>query len=71
MSDDARLIGIEEKIAYMEKYTSDLNEVIQRNAMELTTLRKLLERLEHRMDRMENPPTDAKRTLEEDRPPHW
>lgn len=74
MNDEARLIGIEEKIAHLEKYVGDLNEVIRQNAAELAAMRKLLGRVTDRVDRIENPPEPPEsddRTLEEDRPPHW
>ncbi|MHB1155951.1 MAG: SlyX family protein [Phycisphaerales bacterium] len=69
MNDEARLIEIEEKIAHLEKYVGDLNEVIGQNAAELAAMRKLLGRVTDRVGRIENPPEE--RTLEEDRPPHW
>lgn len=71
MSDQQRIIGIEEKIAYLEKYVGDLNEVIRQNSAELEILRKLLGRVEGRVEQIENPPSDESRTLDEDRPPHW
>lgn len=71
MNDEQRLIEIEEKIAHLEKYASDLNEVIRQNAAELAAMRKLLGRVTDRVDRIENPSEHDDRTLEEDRPPHW
>jgi len=70
MQDDARLTVIEEKLAHLEKYIGDLDEVVQdlaaRLAMQkegVTAVRKMLE--DH-LNEPEGPSDPA-----DDKPPHW
>ena len=70
MNDDARLTVIEEKLAHLEQFVGDLDEVVQDLAARLaaqkdgvTAVRKMLE------DHLSEPesPTD----LADEKPPHW
>lgn len=70
MQDPERLTRIEEKLAYLERYLGDLDEVVRELATKLdqqhagvSAVRKLIE--DHLSD-----PTDE-RSLEDDKPPHW
>lgn len=69
-NDENRLTVIEEKLAYLEKYVGDLDEVVQDLAARLaaqkdgvSAVRKMLE------DHLSEPegPTD----LADEKPPHW
>ncbi|MEM6259163.1 MAG: SlyX family protein [Planctomycetota bacterium] len=69
-NDDDRLTVIEEKLAHLEKYVGDLDEVVRDLATRLaaqkdgvTAVRKLLE------DHLNEPegPSD----LADEKPPHW
>ena len=71
--DNARLTAIEEKLAYLEKYVGDLDEVVRELATGLakqkdgvTAVRKMLE--EHLNDPGDN---TKDRDLIDDKPPHW
>jgi uncharacterized coiled-coil protein SlyX len=70
MPNDARLTVIEEKLAHLEKYVGDLDEVVQDLAARLakqkdgvTAVRKMLE------DHLSEPegPSDPA----DEKPPHW
>lgn len=76
MQDDARLTVIEEKLAHMEKYVGDLDEVVQDLAARIaaqkdgvTAVRKMLE------DHLSAPGTGDDGTSDQDladeKPPHW
>ena len=69
-NDDTRLTVIEEKLAHLEKYVGDLDEVVQDLAARLaaqkdgvTAVRKMLE--DHLSD-----PEDSTNPADE-KPPHW
>ena len=73
MDDSDRLTLIEEKLAYLEKYVGDLDEVVRDLAKRLdvhgqgvTAVRKLLE------DHLSDPgsPGDTG-NLADEKPPHW
>lgn len=70
MQDNQRLTAIEEKLAHLEKYVGDLDEVVQDLARRLiahkdgvSAIRKMLE------DHLSEP--DGPRDLADDKPPHW
>lgn len=73
MQDDTRLTVIEEKLAHLEKYVSDLDEVVRELATGLATqkdgviaVRKMLE------DHLNDPGNaGSDRDLIDDKPPHW
>ncbi|MEM9020004.1 MAG: SlyX family protein [Planctomycetota bacterium] len=67
MSDEARIIHLEEKVAYLEKHIGDLDEVIRDLAGRLRkhgegvdAVRKMLE------DHLNEQPDPG-----DERPPHW
>ena len=70
MQDDARLTVIEEKLAHLEKYVGDLDEVVRDLAARIdaqkdgvSAVRKMLE--DHLSD-PGGPPDPA-----DEKPPHW
>lgn len=70
MQADARLTVIEEKLAYLEKYVGDLDEVVRDLAARIdaqkdgvSTVRKMLE--DH-LSEPDGPPDPA-----DEKPPHW
>lgn len=70
MQDPERLTFIEEKLAYLEKYVGDLDEVVRELSTKLDqqdagvkAVRKMLE------DHLNDP--GEERDLADDRPPHW
>lgn len=70
MQDDTRLTVIEEKLAHLEKYVGDLDEVVRELATSLasqkagvTAVRKMLE------DHLNEP--DGPTSLADEKPPHW
>lgn len=70
MHDDDRLTVIEEKLAHLEKYVSDLDEVVRELATGLarqkdgvTAVRKMLE------DHLSEP--NGPTSLADEKPPHW
>lgn len=70
MQDADRLTQIEEKLAYLEKYVGDLDEVVQDLAKRLTAhgegvrvVRKMLE--DHLSE------ADGPGDLADEKPPHW
>lgn len=70
MQDDARLTVIEEKLAHLEKYIGDLDEVVRDMAKRMdaqkagvTAVRKMLE------DHLNEP--DGPPSLADEKPPHW
>lgn len=70
MQDDDRLTVIEEKLAHLEKYIGDLDEVVRDLAGRLakqgegvSAVRKMLE------DHLNDP--GEQRDLADDKPPHW
>lgn len=73
MQDPDRLTVIEEKLAYLEKYVGDLDEVVRDLAGQLakqgegvTAVRKMLE------DHLNDPgDSNSDRDLIDDKPPHW
>ena len=78
MQDNARLTVIEEKLAHLEKYVSDLDEVVRELATGLakqkdgvTAVRKMLE------DHLSAPGNDpgggatSDQDLADEKPPHW
>jgi len=70
MQDNDRLTRLEEKLAHLEKYVGDLDEVIRdlatrmdKHGAGVTAVRKMLE--DHLSD--QSGPTD----IADDKPPHW
>ena len=70
MQDDARLTVIEEKLAHLEKYVGDLDEVVRDLAVRIdaqkdgvTAVRKMLE------DHLSEP--DGPTSPADEKPPHW
>ena len=70
MQDDNRLTIIEEKLAHLEKYIGDLDEVVRdiaarvdQQKIGVTAVRKMLE--DH-LNEPEGPPN-----LADEKPPHW
>ena len=78
MQDDTRLTVIEEKLAHLEKYVSDLDEVVRELATGLakqkdgvTAVRKMLE--DHLSAPGSGPggDTTSDQDLANEKPPHW
>ena len=70
MQDDARLTLIEEKLAHLEKYVGDLDEVVRDLAARIdaqkdgvSAVRKMLE------DHLSEP--DGPANPADEKPPHW
>lgn len=70
MQDDTRLTVIEEKLAHLEKYVGDLDEVVRDLAARLakqkdgvSAVRKMLE------DHLSEP--EGTSDLADEKPPHW
>lgn len=70
MSDNDRMTAIEEKLAHLEKYVSDLDEVVRdlagridKQGEGVTAVRKMLE------DHLNDPGGSS--DLAEEKPPHW
>jgi uncharacterized coiled-coil protein SlyX len=75
VADDAqRLTAVEEKLAHLERYASDLDSVIRDAFAEIDRLRKALTRLEDKFAAQADTAEDESNHApdpERDRPPHW
>lgn len=73
MQDDARLTVIEEKLAHLEKYVSDLDEVVRELATGLATQKDGVTAVRKMLEDHLNDPGNASsdRDLIDDKPPHW
>lgn len=67
---EQRLIGIEEKLAFVEKLTGDLNGAVLELSRQLETARREIKRLESKIEAFEARPDDSTDPLDE-RPPHY
>jgi uncharacterized coiled-coil protein SlyX len=68
MADDS-LEQIQSKIAYLERATHELSDVVFRQHNEIKALQMQIKSLQ---DRLNGPQFDeAQRTLEQERPPHY
>ena len=70
MQDDARLTMIEEKLAHLEKYVGDLDEVVRdlaaRIDMQKDGVSAVRKMLEDHLNAPDGPPDPA-----DEKPPHW
>jgi SlyX protein len=60
---------IETRMAFLERANGELSDVVFRQQQEIQSLRARLDALAQRMEAAES--TDAPRTPEEERPPHY
>ncbi len=69
-NNEPRLVAIEEKIAYFEKYAADLNDAVVDLSKQLDAMRRELKRAESRFDEAVaklDAPTDPA----DEKPPHY
>eukprot|EP00752_Nemacystus_decipiens_P014059 g12495.t1 len=73
MQDDDRLTVIEEKLAHLEKYIGDLDEVVRELATGLAKQKDGVSAVRKMLEDHLNDPGDAgsDRDLIDDKPPHW
>jgi SlyX protein len=68
MADDDLLEQIQSKLAYLERATNELSDVVFRQHNEIKTLEAQVKALR---ERLSSPQFEETRTLEQERPPHY